>query len=344
MLIGRCIDMQKRVCSSHEYRESRGCLYTSPFYRLMQDKTCCSLYIHEPFPGISIETISAHSDVQDYYFRFTERHMPLLFSLRLSGSGITHLEGVPQTISYSQGQLAVSYFPNRNGEISIKSEEYCQVNVTATPEALQRHISRENLPSILNCLIQQKENTSITVITAPALLVAAGRNLLNPPVSKSMHPIYLQGASLLFLSLAIDALHTSSCSKSINFLNQCDRIKLSQVKKHIETNLDNPPSIEKLSKMFYINTFKLKNGFKLLYGMSVAAYIQYCRVTYAYNRFIRGETNVSQCAWEVGYTNVSHFISAFRKHYGYTPGEVIRKQKESIMLNIIPHDDTKFSK
>lgn len=39
-----------------------------------------------------------------------------------------------------------------------------------------------------------------------------------------------------------------------------------------------------------------------------------------------GRYKAKDVAWMVGYTNVSHFIDAFRKHYGLTPGECLRER------------------
>ena len=35
-----------------------------------------------------------------------------------------------------------------------------------------------------------------------------------------------------------------------------------------------------------------------------------------------GKYKVKDVVWMVGYTNASHFIDAFKKRYGVTPGEI----------------------
>ncbi|WP_092212171.1 helix-turn-helix domain-containing protein [Desulfoluna spongiiphila] len=42
---------------------------------------------------------------------------------------------------------------------------------------------------------------------------------------------------------------------------------------------------------------------------------------------VEGELNVSETAWEVGYTNVSHFIRSYKKQHGVNPGDVSRSSK-----------------
>ncbi len=41
-------------------------------------------------------------------------------------------------------------------------------------------------------------------------------------------------------------------------------------------------------------------------------------------------TNVSQTAWQVGYTNVSHFSEAFRKRFGILPKQYLKNRSGSI--------------
>lgn len=42
----------------------------------------------------------------------------------------------------------------------------------------------------------------------------------------------------------------------------------------------------------------------------------------AYRLLQSGKYKVKDVVWMVGYTNASHFIDAFKKRYGVTPGEI----------------------
>jgi AraC-like DNA-binding protein len=73
--------------------------------------------------------------------------------------------------------------------------------------------------------------------------------------------------------------------------------------------------------MVAINDFKLKLGFKQIYGTTVFGYIRDERMRIARNLLERGECNVSQAALVVGYESLPSFIRQFKKRYGYNPGE-----------------------
>ncbi len=64
---------------------------------------------------------------------------------------------------------------------------------------------------------------------------------------------------------------------------------------------------------------KLQQGFRCLYGVSVFQYLQSFRVKEANRLFHETDMNVSQAAFAVGYTNVSHFSRAYKKHFNTLP-------------------------
>lgn len=87
-------------------------------------------------------------------------------------------------------------------------------------------------------------------------------------------------------------------------------------------DLAQPPSIEELARSCGLNTFKLKQGFKQLFGSTVHALYQQERMRKAWQLITAGHTSVSEAGSLVGYTNLSHFSAAFRKEFGMLPSEM----------------------
>ena len=69
-----------------------------------------------------------------------------------------------------------------------------------------------------------------------------------------------------------------------------------------------------------ISTFNRE--FKTLYGTTPKQWLIDRRITHAFTLLSREQWSVTDAALEVGYSNVSHFISAFKKKYGKTPYEI----------------------
>ena len=89
--------------------------------------------------------------------------------------------------------------------------------------------------------------------------------------------------------------------------------------------MDDPPTIAQLARIAGINEFKLKAGFKALFGSTIYEYLRAIRLEKAYTLIRNGEMSVSEVAYHVGYNKPSHFSRLFRDCYGINPGQVKKK-------------------
>jgi AraC-like DNA-binding protein len=79
--------------------------------------------------------------------------------------------------------------------------------------------------------------------------------------------------------------------------------------------------IREIAQKVGMNEFKLKNGFRELFGNGVYEYLRSERMQVA--RQLLGESgrSIKEIASMTGYRSVNSFIKAFKKMYGVTPGE-----------------------
>ncbi len=105
-------------------------------------------------------------------------------------------------------------------------------------------------------------------------------------------------------------------------------LKLEQAKKVIENNINTPLTIKELSDCIGLNTFKLKTGFKEVYGTTIFGYLRNLRMEKAAELMTESE-KVIDIAYEVGYSNPSHFAAAFRRKYGINPKEYLKRCKNT---------------
>ncbi|WP_216633965.1 helix-turn-helix transcriptional regulator [Paenibacillus alvei] len=130
------------------------------------------------------------------------------------------------------------------------------------------------------------------------------------------------------MELLAEAFHqffNERCSKS-RTLTKMDMQKIKNAKDIILQQMADPPSLLELSKMVGLNDFKLKNSFKEMYGTTVFGYLREKRLEKALLLLQQGKLNVTETAFEVGYTNASYFSEAFRRKYGVNPGSVVVKR------------------
>lgn len=102
-------------------------------------------------------------------------------------------------------------------------------------------------------------------------------------------------------------------------LHEQDKRRLAELKENIESNFLTIGSAAEACTTIGMSFSKANKAFRALYSTTIAQYIQYCKMSHAYSMLVARKLNVSECAFEVGYSNVSHFISAFKKQYNLTP-------------------------
>jgi AraC-like DNA-binding protein len=80
-----------------------------------------------------------------------------------------------------------------------------------------------------------------------------------------------------------------------------------------------PPTIKELALRVGLNEYRLKAGFKEVYGNTVYGYVMDTRLNHARRMLGNGSMTVNEVSFEIGYHNPSHFIAAFKRKFGLTP-------------------------
>lgn len=91
------------------------------------------------------------------------------------------------------------------------------------------------------------------------------------------------------------------------------------------TRLENPPTLTELSRIVGTNECTLKRDFKETFGCTVYNFVQENRLEKAYQLITGCGYNVSDSAFAVGYSNLSHFSKVFKIRFGISPGKIARK-------------------
>ena len=152
----------------------------------------------------------------------------------------------------------------------------------------------------------------------PSHLLVELNQLFNVHLSNSTHRLFYQGKVLELLALYYSEKkpNTENCP----FLNDKETVrKIRNAKEHLLQHMDSPPSLKELSRIAGLNEYQLKAGFKEIYGNTVYGYLLDHKLDHARMLLDSKQYQVAEVAYNVGYTNPSHFIAAFRKKFGITP-------------------------
>jgi len=98
-----------------------------------------------------------------------------------------------------------------------------------------------------------------------------------------------------------------------------DRQALEKVARILRNEAAAEHSLADLSRRVHLNEFKLKRGFRLLWGTTVFSYLREQRLQCAEALLRDPDNSVIEVANAVGYSNPSHFARAFNQRFGRLP-------------------------
>ena len=249
-------------------------------------------------------------------------------------------------VFYVSGNLSVDVQLNNKKSSYIKktghtssffySPEDTLINHQISHKVPLRKVSIFIAPENLNILLKKDEkiaksdfnkilNPDAPFVEGIDLLMipnmhSATQEMLNNQYTGFTKDLLLESHALGLISHYFNRI--TSISTLSNKVISSDVEKLHFAREILLKELDNPPSLTELSKLTELNSFKLKTGFKALFGMPVYKYLQDQRLIKSFKLIESGEMNVQQASYFVGYESLSSFSNAFTKKYKFRPSQI----------------------
>ncbi len=117
----------------------------------------------------------------------------------------------------------------------------------------------------------------------------------------------------------------TSCETCKFLQNSIEKNKIHRAKSIILNSLLKPPTISELSIEIGMNQCYLKKGFKEVYGTTIYEFVQEQRMLKATELLRTQKYPISKVAEEIGFASQSSFSSAFKKHTGIFPSELVQE-------------------
>jgi AraC-like DNA-binding protein len=182
-------------------------------------------------------------------------------------------------------------------------------------EKLHKLFSPEDLPILHNEAIQQKIYQDKPMSQSILLTLSP---LYKIQLNKAIEHTYYYGKLLEVVSLYFSDRETDMVA--CPFLNDENVLKkIKDAKEILLQQLNSPPTIADLARSVAIPAYQLKSGFKELYGNTIYGYVLAKKMDQARKLLDLGSIQVNEVAYDIGYSNPSHFIAAFKKQFGVTP-------------------------
>jgi AraC-like DNA-binding protein len=149
--------------------------------------------------------------------------------------------------------------------------------------------------------------------------------LLNHHYTGSLENIFVNAQTQMLLLYSLDcmddkALDVISC-KFLN--NEADRDKVAKAREVLLQHIGEPITIKQLSRKVAMNECYLKKGFKEMFGTTIFDFYQSQRMEHAKYLLYEKGISVTEVSNLLGYSSISHFSTAFKKHTGLKPCELL---------------------
>jgi AraC family transcriptional regulator len=150
--------------------------------------------------------------------------------------------------------------------------------------------------------------------------------LLNHTYTDTLENIFINAQTQILLLYSLECMMGERVEEVITckFLNnEADREKIVRARSILIEHIGDPITIRELSRKVAINECYLKKGFKEMFGTTIFDFYQNQRMEHA--RFLLYEKglSVSEVSALLGYSSISHFSTAFKKHTGIKPCELL---------------------
>jgi AraC-like DNA-binding protein len=151
-------------------------------------------------------------------------------------------------------------------------------------------------------------------------------NIRNHHYDGALGNLYINTQLQSLLLYAMECLVEENGEESFacKFLaNDEDRGKIVKAKEVLLQHIGNPITIKELSRKVAINECYLKKGFKEIFGTTIFDFYQNERMNYAKHLLYNKGISVTEVSMLLGYSSISHFSTAFKKHTGLKPCELL---------------------
>ncbi|MFI5152126.1 MAG: helix-turn-helix domain-containing protein [Chitinophagales bacterium] len=189
------------------------------------------------------------------------------------------------------------------------------VNTKKHSRTLTDQILDFNYPSSFSKIISLCSRTRIVL-----------ESLLNHSYNGNIENIFINAQTQMLLLYSLECMigEKEVDGFRCKFLaNDSDREKITRSREILLERIGEPLTIKELSRKVAINECYLKKGFKEMFGTTIFDFYQSQRMEHARYLLYEKGLSVTEVSVMLGYSSISHFSTAFKKHTGLKPCELL---------------------
>lgn len=210
------------------------------------------------------------------------------------------------------------------GNYAVPKQQILKVDIhLESPDLLSSFITDRYLQvsPAMQLLIEGSATPYYQVMPTTLPMRLALEQLLNCPFADPLtKQLYLDSKCRELIALQLGQLTEGvRGTQKTAVLKPRDIDRIHQAKAILLARMTHPPSLTELARSVELNDYKLKLGFRQVFGMTVFQCLYEHRMERAREWLATGSMSVKEVMRMVGYRNPSRFAAAFRKRFGTNP-------------------------
>lgn len=279
--------------------------------------------------GISIDILDTkHKDPVEMDVKQDGDHLEICFELDGSKRYTPKVGNCLETLN---GRYSFFYYHKLDGKLTFYPEEgkHKCVEIELSIPYIKRLLNNDL--NVLGDFGEKLQNKESTILINNSTISLQMRNILKEIVNPSqelsgvLRKVFIEThINDLILSVILQKKEISEQTQASSTLSEFDINKIYKAREIILEKIDEPCSLIELARLSGINDFKLKKGFKDVFGTTVFKYLFEVRMERSKTLILEGKFTISEIAFMIGYKNPAHFTAAFKRKFGRLPSDFRR--------------------
>lgn len=235
--------------------------------------------------------------------------------LRTALDGGSTLDFRPGMVSLMSTGATASGWNRFTGHSGFK-----MVDIRLTPDALSRLTGHAVMPLhgrlLQDCSLPGLDTFMGCTPASTGLMRVASDVLACRLETGTARHLYMRAKALEALALVLEGLAPGNAARLLPI--PADRQRLLQAKALLESSYGQDWTVQALSRAVGLNEKRLQSGFQALFGLPIHAQLTQIRMDTAADMLAKG-ASVTETAYAVGFSSLSHFSKVFRNAKGTAP-------------------------
>jgi AraC-like DNA-binding protein len=245
----------------------------------------------------------------------------------IQGGMLCHQEGSPQlNIISAPGRDVFRYQDSWHARASVEGGVNSEMTSVLIGKTVLAELMGTGLAEqlIQNLALSSTHQTVVHAIpshvTTP-LLAAMSSHFTGPS-----RRLYVQAKVMEYLAaLSFFVCHETHGQIDRRRAERRHRTRIQELHEHLLKLEGNLPTTSELAANFGLSPRQLNSEFAAEYGKSIFVFTTELRLEQAHAALQESSTPMKVIAANLGYSHVNHFITAFKRKFGYPPGKVRSK-------------------